>query len=131
MIDEPESQYKEVACLFFVRSSCWVLTMYYDNRNTSRETWKYTYKGYELKVHADAKRDEVRVLELSSRSKLADLLKDPNIRQDDERILTLRRQVEDFGQQYEACRIFAFEFGRTPDREFILSLGDVVYFNLV
>ena len=62
---------------------------------------------------------------------LAALLSDPDVSQSDSRIILLRALIEDFGKQYEACKVYCKEFQRNPSREFTLALGDVVYFGLI
>lgn len=105
--------------------------MFYDFSSTSREGWKYTYKGKELANLAKYKRDLFHDKEMSARDRLAKLLKDPKVSQDDRRIEDLKRDIEHNGKQYEACKVFYHEFSRAQDKDFYLSLGDVVYFGLV
>ena len=105
--------------------------MYFDNSVTGRETWKYSYTGEELWAPAADCLKKFTDGEREARNSLADLLRDPNVSQDDQRIKDLRVAIEFNGRQREACKVFAREFNRTPEREFHLSLGDVVYFGLV
>jgi len=53
--------------------------MFYDFSSTSREGWKYTYKGKELANLAKYKRDLFHDKEMSARDRLAKLLKDPKV----------------------------------------------------
>lgn len=105
---------------------------YFENSHshTNREDWKFTYKGYEIREAADRLRLEFRAKELSARGELSVLLSDPKISQDDPVIERLRREITSYGRDAEACAVFQHEFKRMPDREFHLSLGDVVYFGL-
>jgi hypothetical protein len=67
---------------------------------------------------------------MAARERLAALLRDASVGHDDKRVREDKTEIEHAGVQREHCAVFVQEFGRTPDREFHLSLGDVVYFGL-
>lgn len=104
--------------------------MYNDYRGTNRETWKYTYTGEQMVIHALTKLAEVSKKETLARETAAALLHDASIRSDDPRLSQTRKDIEQFGNEAEQARVFVNEFTRNPSREFQLSLGDVVYFSL-
>jgi len=104
--------------------------MYNDFRNPGRDRWMFTYVGRELATYADAKRLDYKERELKARNDLAELLADSMTSQDDPRITQLQKEITESGTQYECCVVYTHEFHRHPDREYSLSLADVVYFGL-
>jgi hypothetical protein len=105
--------------------------MYNDFRSTGRESWKYSHKGSELISLAKRKRDEFYEKEMSARRDLAALLKDPKVGPSDKRLSDLKTEIEFSGNQREQCEVFVFEFEINKDKEYLLSLGDVVFFDLI
>jgi hypothetical protein len=104
--------------------------MYTEFSLTSRSKWKYTYKGSELAPLAMKVHSEFSKKEMNARRDLAILLGDPNIGHEDKRIRELKSEIENNGVQREQCAVFAHEFQREPDKTYLLSLGDVVFFGL-
>lgn len=104
--------------------------MYYENSLVNRETWKYTYTGIQIAEKAEELRDKFRAAEMEARNKLSKLLSDPSVRQDSQEVQQLRNDISFNGKNYEALCVYAHEFKRTPNREFHLALGDVVFFGL-
>lgn len=104
--------------------------MYNDYRSTNRETWKYCYTGRLLLEPAKKKFLELYRLEMAARNKVADLLKNPGVSPADARLAEGKREIERYGNEREQCTVFIHEFARNPDREFLLALGDVTYFDL-
>lgn len=103
--------------------------MHTDFRIMSREGWKFTYKGSHLLPFAKDRYTEYKKLELEKRNEMAELLKDEN--QSISRMEGLNKKVEELGRLSELCAVFQHEFNRTPDREFHLAIGDVVFFGLL
>ena len=104
--------------------------MYYENSHVNRETWKYTYTGKQLLGNAQKLKEKFRNLEMEARNVLSKLLSDPSVRQDNPGLDKLRKDITINGKNYEALCVFANEFERSPEREFHLALGDVVFFEL-
>jgi hypothetical protein len=104
--------------------------MFNDFRNTSREGWKYAYLGKDLLAAAQAKLQELYQQEAEARAAVSRLTADMQVHHEDKRILAAKQEIESAGNQREQCEVFVHEFARNPDREYNLSLGDVVYFKL-
>lgn len=104
--------------------------LYNDYRNTNREGWNYTYLGKELLVFAERKKAECKQKETIARTELATLLNDSSVAASSDRIEKLRNEVESQADLYEKCVVWAWEFGRSPEKEFSLKLGDVSFFNI-
>ncbi len=105
--------------------------MYNDFRHMSRLDWKYPYAGHELILAAQRKLATLQEKEMVARNELSKLIADPEISASDEKIEKLKKDVENFGSLEEQCRVFLYEFNRTPDGVFRLTLGDVVFFELM
>lgn len=104
--------------------------LFNDYKSPSREGWKYTYKGEELLEPARKKYRDVRAREMEARNTLADLLRNPLIGPDDHKVVDNKKLAERYGNESEQCMVFCHEFTRNPSREYLLSLGDVTYFDL-
>jgi len=104
--------------------------LFNDNNHPVRHSWEYNYAGKELLVAATAKYKEMKAREMAARNNLADLLKDPAVSPQDKRIEQYKREIEKCGSESEQCVVWCHEFARNPDREYLLGLGDVTYFNL-
>jgi erythromycin esterase-like protein len=105
--------------------------MFLDNRNTSREGWKYNYKGSTLAEFAVTKYKYYTTLEQEARNKLAALMTDPKVSMKDDSVTELKKNIEKWGEEREKCMVWAHEFRLRPDSEYLLSMGDVTYFDLV
>jgi hypothetical protein len=103
--------------------------MYFDHINTARSSWKYTYFGKDLYEKASALVRRFTDEEQAAREKIAALLKDSSIPIDDPKNEEAKREVERVARLHEECRVYRHEFERHPDREYNLSLGDVVFFD--
>jgi hypothetical protein len=104
--------------------------MYNDFRNFNRETWSFTYLAKQLLPHAERKKESYKTQETASRTEMAALLSDPNVRASDRRIEELKSEIETFADLYEKCVIWCWEFGRDPEKEFVLKIGDVSFFDI-
>jgi hypothetical protein len=105
--------------------------MYSEFRDTSRTGWKFSYKGSDLVAAAQAKLAEYTRRETEARQEMSKLMADMRVSPTGEDCSKLKSAIENYGTIREQCQVFAHEFARTPDREFNLSLGDVVFFGLV
>lgn len=105
--------------------------MYHEFRNTSRSGWKYNYKGSELLPFAKKRLAEYYEAEKTARNSMSKLITDLNRHQDDPDIAKCRAAIESNGTQREELMVLVHEFGRLPDREYNLSLGDVVFFGMM
>jgi hypothetical protein len=61
---------------------------------------------------------------------MAALMMDMSVAQSDSRMSECKDEIETSGRERERCTVWIHEFARKPEREFLLSLGDVTYFNL-
>lgn len=106
--------------------------MYFDKGvgSSSRESWKYNYKGSELLVAARKKYFEFLEGEKAAREIISKLVADIKISTDSREMQQAKADVQHNGQHREACAVYVHEFYRNLDREYNLSIGDVVYFNL-
>ena len=104
--------------------------MYNDFRQPTREGWKYPYKGGDLLETAKQKHAEYLAAEKEARSVVANLIGDIQVSHDSKDMRDAKTAIEHNGNLREQCAVFIHEFERNPEREFNLSLGDVVFFNL-
>jgi len=104
--------------------------LFNDFRNAKRENWLFAYKGSELAPFAKKKYEHYTLKETEARLNISDLLRDPNVRANDERIEKLKRDIEKFGDEREKCLVWVHEFGRRLEESFSLALGDVTYFDI-
>lgn len=105
--------------------------MYNDFCNTARETWKYIYKGSELLPHAERKFKEFLAKEVEARRQMAAYMVDMKVSQSSDEVSKCKNAIEQNGNLREQCAVYVHEFRRTPDRDFLLSLGDVTFFWIV
>lgn len=68
--------------------------------------------------------------ERAAREKMAGFMVDMSLAQSDARIAECRGEVEEAGKERERCMVWVHEFARHPDKEYVLELGDVTYFDL-
>ena len=101
-----------------------------DFRNTSRDSWKYTYTGKELLPYAQKKLDFYVRREMEVRTLLSRRLADPGIKGTSDKNEALRTKMTTFGTEREKCLVWVHEFTRNPDTSYTLSLGDVTYFDI-
>lgn len=103
---------------------------YNDHRHTNRSNWEFTYTGAELLPAAKRKYAEFAAKEKTAREKMAGFMVDMTVAQSDSRIAECRSDVEDAGSDREKCMVWVHEFARNPEKEYVLELGDVTYFDL-
>jgi hypothetical protein len=104
--------------------------MYNDYSNVKRTEWKFNYSGQELLEAARQKHAEFLRKEKNAREQMASMMMDMTVAQSDSRMSECKNEIEKAGQERERCMVWIHEFTRKPEREFLLSLGDVTYFNL-
>ena len=105
--------------------------MYHDFKNTSRADWKFTYKGSDLSVPARHVLNTYIDKEKVAREKVSQLMLDRTKPANGEDAQKAQRDVETNASILEQVKVWVHEFERTPERDFHLSLGDVVFFGLV
>jgi hypothetical protein len=105
--------------------------MYLETQSASRSGWKYLYLGRNLLAVAEKKLAEFREKERKAREAMSKMIADPLIPPSDRSITQCKADIETYAQQVEECRVYAHEFGRCPDREYNLGMGDVVFFGLL
>ena len=104
--------------------------VYNDNRHANRNNWQFTYTGEELLAAAQRKYQEYATKEKEAREKMAGFMVDMTMSQSDGRVADCRSDVQDAGTEREKCMVWVHEFARNPDKEYVLELGDVTYFDL-
>lgn len=105
--------------------------MYHEFRSgTKRDGWTFTYQGSELLPFARERLDFYAKAEKRARQDVSDLMLDQSVAASDKRILEAKNAVEINGSLHEQLTVWVHEFQRTPDREYFLSLGDVVFFKI-
>jgi len=104
--------------------------MYSEFKDRNRETWKFTYPGSLLIEAATKKVSFYKEQEEYFRSKMTQLLADRSIAINSGQIEKIKARLEQAAVQAENCEVFLHEFKRTPHREFMLSIADVVFFGL-
>jgi len=104
--------------------------MYAEFRDRNRESWKFTYKGSELVKAAQSKVDFYAAQEEEYRVKTANALTDRSVAVNGNKLDKLKNKLTSAASNKENCEVFLHEFKRNPDREFSLSMADVVFFGL-
>lgn len=105
--------------------------MYFEFKGENRRTtWTYTYTGVQLLPYAEERLtfyqgEEDKARELSSRLTL-----DRSVSPQSDEIAKANQAVVHNGQIHEQLVVWVHEFRRTPDREFQLTLSDVVFFGI-
>ena len=105
--------------------------MYYDHRDVGRRSFKYSYTGAHLQPFAQKKLAEYERAETTARALVAKLLTDRTVSADSRELTAAKEDIEFNAKQAEECSVHVHEFARTPDRDFHLFLGDVVFFGLI
>ena len=105
--------------------------MYNDYSNASRTGWNFNWKGSELLPKAQAKLQVNADKEAAARKTVTTLVSDPGVERNDMRVTQANQDIQTYGNLAEQDRVFVMQFAREPDREYQLSLGDVVYFGLI
>ena len=96
-----------------------------------RDKWKFNYRGSELVHHAERLRNYYRKEEIAARSEMARLTNNKSISIDSKEAVAARENVQRSASLAEQYAVYAFEFGRTPDREFVLGMGDITFFEII
>lgn len=104
--------------------------MYRDFQNINRDNWHYNYLGKALLAAAKTKLDRWIKEEIAGRKQMAGFMEDRSISMSDQRVKDLEKKITHAADQAEQCLVFVHEFTRNSEKEFSLSLGDVVYFDL-
>ncbi len=96
--------------------------------STNRMSWIYVYTGSELLVRAEELLKEYAKKEKAARGLIATLMQNIGIAVSDKKNDDAKREVERVARIHEECQVYVHEFNRNPDKEFKLSIGDVVFF---
>lgn len=104
--------------------------MYSEFRDRNREGWRFVYKGSELQGAAEKRARYFADLEKELREQLAARLADRSKNLNSSKNEQLKQRATNAATQREQCEVFAHEFKRNGDREYHLSIGDVVFFGL-
>ena len=105
--------------------------MYNDFIDTSRERWKFTYTGEQLLPFAKSRQTQLHVREDELRTDLAEAMKNRDIPINSDQVRKMEKDLDVVATRSEQLDVFVHEFKRNPQREFSLSLSDVVFFGIV
>lgn len=105
--------------------------MYNDFRDTNRDRWRFTYKGSELLPFAQKRQKELHAQESEARAQIQQLMGDKTQSVTGEKAKRLEQVAVKAATQAEQFDVFVHEFERSPDKEFTLSVSDVVFFGIV
>jgi hypothetical protein len=105
--------------------------VYHDNTNTSRSGFRYTYKGKDLVNFVIKKLKDKCGEQKRAREEVIRLTRDPAVSSTDRKVEDAKRDVTTAATVVEELSVYAHEFQRYPEREYNLSLGDVVFFGLI
>jgi hypothetical protein len=105
--------------------------MLMQNGVAERDKWKFTYKGSDLAKNAIQLRNHYQAEEVRARNEMARLTSDKSISIDSKEAIAARENVQRSASLAEQFSVYAHEFTRTPDREFILGMADVTFFELI
>jgi hypothetical protein len=107
--------------------------MYWEHKSgTKRTSYQFKYTGAELSKPAQKKCEKVTADYRDVRQRLAVYLQqNPNRSPRDEEYTKLEHQVTSLDDEREFLEVLTSEFHRKPEVEYVLAIGDVVYFNLV
>ena len=97
---------------------------------SERLQWKFTYKGKQLLPYGQRRLAQLRADEAQLRERLAGLVKDPASFHDDTRLQRLKAEVDGCSAVREQFEVYCHEFRRAPDKDFVLKLGDLVFFRV-
>jgi hypothetical protein len=105
--------------------------MYNDFRNANRDGWRFTYSSAELQPFAIQRQKQLRKREYDLRTTIAQIMEDRTVAVTSDKVKKLESEIATVATQAEQFDVFVHEFSRKPDREFHLSLADVVFFGIV
>ncbi len=104
--------------------------------SSKRDGWVYTYRGYDLVEKARAKLvtvtaslEEKRLYKNELISK--ETAQNPNDRPSKNSVQEAMNAFELLCNEEAMLRVWITEFSRTPEREFMLTGADIVYFDLL
>ena len=102
--------------------------MYLENGRTVRDEWRYTYRGVDLLPNASALLAEYIEEEERVRTELTAAMEDRSVDLTGEVINNLKTKAEKVGKLCEQLKVWVHEFTASPDKDFSLTAGDVVFF---
>jgi hypothetical protein len=102
----------------------------YNERDGERWNWKYTYRGEDLLPYARRRLGEHQAVEAQLRDRLAHMVKDLASFHDDVKLQQLKQDVDRHSLLREQFEVFTHEFARRPKEQYVLKLGDVVFFGI-
>jgi hypothetical protein len=88
------------------------------------------YKGQELVEAAKKLVNMYKEREEIYRQKISKSMEDRTVAVNSSKNKKMEAIINDASLRREQCEVYAHEFARTPDREFSLTLSDVVFFGL-
>jgi len=103
--------------------------MQLSNTNSQRFNWTFNHTGSVLQPMAEALFQNFKQMEQDARERMGEMVADMKVGLDDPDLRKLQQDIIHYGELRTKCSVWAHEFGRTPDREFMLGLNDVGFFN--
>lgn len=104
--------------------------MFLERTDRNRESFKFPVKGKDLFQAAKERANYFRQKEKEYRTKLGGLISNLVKRLSSDENKKLEMAAIDAATNAERCEVWAWAFEREPDREFLLSCSDVVFFGL-
>lgn len=104
--------------------------MYNDNRNTVRESWRFSHTGVELLKAATRKLAQYETEETNARNKMAKLMVDKSVAMSSREVTDLQEEIEHLSDLKEKCQIWVYEFNRNQGEAYSLGMGDISFFDL-
>lgn len=105
--------------------------MYFEKHHSfvNRHHWTFPISGANLLHAALELHGQFAEAETKARETAAKLLRDARVHHEDKRVIAAKNDIVKYGQLREKCAVWAYEFERTPDREFLLGVNDISFFN--
>lgn len=105
--------------------------MYNDFRDTNRDRWRFTYLGKDLLRYAEKRQKALHVHEDELRQKIVTVMGNKSVSVTSERVKKLEAEISKTATQAEQFDVYVHEFERHSDKEFQLSIADIVFFGIV
>lgn len=96
-----------------------------------RLEWSFPYKARMLLPYATRKLTQHQTEETALRARMAAMIQDPATFHDDGAFQQVKRDIDRHSGLREQFEVYCHEFTRLPEREYHLSLADVVYFGML
>lgn len=103
--------------------------MFLENRDSNRTNWKYEYTGAELLEPARKLYTQLKTKEVNLRQQMSSLMSDMSANVTGKGTDDLKKDLERTAILAEECTVWMHEFEQRPNSTYLLTQGDVVFFN--